>query len=151
MIDQPILTPYFLDEREAEMAELPKVLGDALPGGEWRVLKIDLPEGETTYRMGALYRALADEVRAAVDAGHRPVSIAGDCCATIGVLAGLQHAGLEPTLIWFDAHGDFNTWETTSKRLSGGYAAGNGGRPGRAIAIGRCRAATVAGKQGHID
>jgi arginase len=120
MIDQPILTPYFLDEREAEMAELPKVLGDALPGGEWRVLKIDLPEGETTYRLGALYRALADEGRAAVDAGRRPVSIAGDCCATIGVLAGLQHAGLEPTLIWFDAHGDFNTWETTSSGFLGG-------------------------------
>ena len=48
------------------------------------------------------------------------MSIAGDCCAAIGVLAGLQRAGVEPTLIWFDAHGDFNTWETTPSGFLGG-------------------------------
>jgi len=36
------------------------------------------------------------------------VSIAGDCCAAIGELAGLQRAGINPLFIWFDAHGDFN-------------------------------------------
>jgi arginase len=120
MSDQPILTPYFLDKPESDMADIPVVMGDAVPGDEWRVVQPDLPEGDTTYRMGVLYRTLADEVRAAVDAGRRPVSITGDCCATIGVLAGLQQAGLEPTLIWFDAHGDFNTWETTPSGFLGG-------------------------------
>jgi arginase len=49
-----------------------------------------------------------------------PVSVAGDCCTTIGVLAGLQQAGVEPSLIWFDAHGDFNTWETSPSGFLGG-------------------------------
>ncbi|MGR8953068.1 MAG: ZIP family metal transporter, partial [Gammaproteobacteria bacterium] len=34
----------------------------------------------------------------AIGQGQRPVSVAGDCCTTIGFLAGLQQAGLEPTL-----------------------------------------------------
>lgn len=33
---------------------------------------------------------------------------------------GLQRAGIDPNLIWFDAHGDFNTWETTSSGFPGG-------------------------------
>jgi arginase len=49
-----------------------------------------------------------------------PVSIAGDCCTAIGVMAGLQRAGIEPLFIWFDAHGDFNTWETTPSGFLGG-------------------------------
>jgi arginase len=32
----------------------------------------------------------------------------------------LQRAGCDPTLIWFDAHGDFNTWETTPSGFLGG-------------------------------
>ncbi len=34
-------------------------------------------------------------------------------------LAGVV-AGIDPTLDWFDAHGDFHTWETTSSRFLGG-------------------------------
>ena len=45
---------------------------------------------------------------------------AGDCLAAIGVLAGLQRAGIDPSLIWFDAHGDFHTWETTRSGFLGG-------------------------------
>lgn len=105
MVDRYILTPYFLDTPQPDIDEI------AVNG--WRVVRAELPAGEKTVRMGALYDALAAEVQAAVTAGERPIAIAGDCCATIGVLAGLQQAGLEPTLIWLDAHGDFNTWQTT--------------------------------------
>ena len=112
MTDRFILTPYFLDEYEPEVA--------GLAGNDWRVVMTELPAAEKTSRMGILYRALAAEVRDAVLAGERPVAINGDCCATIGVLAGLQEAGLEPTLIWLDAHGDFNTWETTPSGFLGG-------------------------------
>jgi arginase len=112
MGDHYILTPYFLDEPETDLGLIPK--------DDWQIVQVDLPEGERTTRMGALYRALAGEVSAALSAGKRPVSLAGDCCATIGVLAGLQQAGIEPTLIWFDAHGDFNTWDTTPSGFLGG-------------------------------
>jgi arginase len=38
----------------------------------------------------------------------------------MGVVAGLQRAGIEPDLVWLDAHGDFNTWETTPSGYLGG-------------------------------
>lgn len=112
MTDRHILTPYSLDIYEPETI--------SMAGDDWRVVEVDLPPAAKTARMAVLYRALAAEVRDAVLAGERPVVINGDCCATIGVLAGLQQAGLEPTLIWFDAHGDFNTWETTPSGFLGG-------------------------------
>ncbi|MCA9868176.1 MAG: arginase family protein [Anaerolineae bacterium] len=112
MNDRFILSPYFLDEYKPAVA--------ALAADDWRVVWAELPPGETTARMGALYHALAADVRAVVDAGERPVTIAGDCCATIGMMAGLQQSGAQPTLIWLDAHGDFNTPETTPSGFLGG-------------------------------
>lgn len=44
----------------------------------------------------------------------------GDCLLSIGVLAGLQRKGLDPMVVWFDAHGDFHTWETTRSGFLGG-------------------------------
>jgi arginase len=35
-------------------------------------------------------------------------------------MAGLRRAGLNPVLVWLDAHGDFNTWETTPSGFIGG-------------------------------
>jgi arginase len=107
-----ILTPYFLDEVEEDMFDL------ARPG--WEVIQPILPPGTKMERMTALYRSLRDVVASAAATGAMPVSVAGDCCTTIGVLAGLQQAGFDPSLIWFDAHGDFNTWETTPSGFLGG-------------------------------
>jgi len=112
MADRFILTPYFLDTAVLGLEQL------ARPG--WQLNQLELPPGEKQARMVALYRPLASLVAGALSAGMRPVSLAGDCCTTIGVLAGLQQAGLAPTLIWFDAHGDFNTWETTPSGFLGG-------------------------------
>jgi len=89
-------------------------------GEDWWSNKPQLPQGEAQQRMTDLYRPLAEMVLTAINAGERPVSVAGDCCTTIAVLAGLQQAQMNPTLIWFDAHGDFNTWETTPSGFLGG-------------------------------
>ena len=35
-------------------------------------------------------------------------------------MAGLQHAGLDPAIVWFDAHGDVQTLETTTSGYLGG-------------------------------
>jgi arginase len=107
-----ILTPFFLDEPSPEL--------EALAQPDWHINKPALPTGERQQRMSAIHEPLARTVADAVARGERPVSIAGDCCTTIGVLAGLQRAGLQPTLIWLDAHGDFNTWETTPSGFVGG-------------------------------
>ncbi len=110
--NQTLLTPLFLDTRVPGLEAL------ARPG--WELNKPTLPAGDQQTRMGVVHRALADLVAASLGSGRRPVSIAGDCCTAIGVAAGLQRAGLDCRLIWFDAHGDFNTPETTPSGFLGG-------------------------------
>lgn len=112
MQNQMILTPFFLDE------PLPGL--ESLAASDWRINKPHLPEGETQQRLSALHKPLADFTQQSILNAKRPISIAGDCCTAIGMLAGLQRAGLDPILIWFDAHGDFNTWETTLSGFLGG-------------------------------
>ncbi len=58
-----------------------------------------------------LNRLIAVHVGAAVEAGRFPLVLSGNCNAAIGIVAGLRANPLG--LIWFDAHGDFNTPETT--------------------------------------
>jgi arginase len=49
-----------------------------------------------------------------------PVVLSGDCITPLAVLAGLQRRGVDAALIWFDAHGDFHTEETTHSGYLGG-------------------------------
>lgn len=76
-----------------------------------------LPDGSQMERMAVLYNELAGNI--AADDGL-PTVYAGDCCVILGVLAGLQRGGIDPVLTFFDAHGDFNTWETTPSGFIGG-------------------------------
>ncbi len=112
MTNQFILTPYYIDHYLNGLSDM------AQP--DWWINDPGLPEEEPQKRLVHLYRPLRDFVKRALDSGRRPVSIAGDCCTSLGVAAGLQAAGIDPTLIWFDAHGDFNTWETTPSGFLGG-------------------------------
>jgi arginase len=112
MPNKYLLTPYFLDNVTPGL--------DTLLLPDWLINRPELSPGETQARMITIYKPLAAFVAATVQAGNRPVSVAGDCCTTLGVLAGLQQAGVTPTLIWFDAHGDFNTWETSPSGFLGG-------------------------------
>jgi arginase len=112
MQNQFILSPFFLEK------PLPAAKRLALP--DWIINKPLLQEKGQLKRMSIVHRHLADIVSKTVKSGYRPVSIAGDCCTVIGVLAGLQRAGVNPRLVWLDAHGDFNTWETTPSGFIGG-------------------------------
>ena len=107
-----ILTPFFIDRPVDHFR--------SLAGDDWVVNTPPLPAGELQDRVSCLHRPLADFVHDTVAAGRRPVSFCGDCCSAIAVLAGLQRASVAPTLIWFDAHGDFNTWETSPSGFLGG-------------------------------
>lgn len=120
MENQYILTPYFMGERASGLDDL------AQPG--WVVNRraaepeagSQLTPQQQQEHIITLLRPLRAAVAGAARAARRPVSIAGDCIATMGVLAGLHDAGISPTLIWLDAHGDFNTWETTPSGFLGG-------------------------------
>jgi arginase len=107
-----ILTPYFLDEPLAGLAELEK------PG--WALNTPPLSGQTRLERLAVLQQGLAGQVQASLEAGLMPVSIAGDCISSLGVWAGLKRSGIDAQLIWFDAHGDFNTWETSPSGFLGG-------------------------------
>ncbi len=110
--DRYLLTPFFLDQPLPEL--------ESLVDAGWIVNRPTLPEAPVLERMSIVHRGLAQLVADAVGRGERPVSIAGDCCATLPVMAGLRRAGLPPVLVWLDAHGDFNTPETTPSGFLGG-------------------------------
>ncbi|HEU0016611.1 MAG TPA: arginase family protein [Longimicrobium sp.] len=78
-------------------------------------------------------RALAERVRAARSAGELPVILAGNCGTSLGTLAGI---GSAPGVVWFDAHGDFNTPDTSGSGFLDGMSL--------AAATGRCWAALAA-------
>jgi arginase len=76
-----------------------------------------------------LMRRLAAGIRAAREAGHFPVILSGNCgVAAIGALSGL--APTPRSILWFDAHGEANTPETTGSGFLDGM--------GLAIAWGWC-------------
>jgi arginase len=112
MQNQMILTPFFLDESLADL--------ESLAVSDWLINKPELLPGDKQQRMSIVHRQLADFTAESILTGNRPVSIAGDCCSSLGMMAGLQRTGCDPALIWFDAHGDFNTWETTPSGFLGG-------------------------------
>jgi len=58
-----------------------------------------------------LARRLAAAVRSARAAGHFPLVLSGNCNTAVGTLSGLTPA--RRATFWFDAHGDYNTPETT--------------------------------------
>jgi arginase len=146
---QLLAVPYDSGNHRARMGAGPEALLDAgleralrenghrvhtrvaeLAPGSWRA------EIQTSFE---LMRMLSAAVREAVESGRLPIVLAGNCNTAIGTLAGL---GGDVGVTWFDAHGDFNTPETTTSGFLDGTAV--------AIITGRCwkqLAVTVPGFQ----
>jgi arginase len=82
---------------------------------------------------------VSEWVRQTLDEGGFPLVLSGNCnTAAIGTVSG---AGPEDLgIVWFDAHGEFNTPETTTTGFIDGM--------GLAIAVGRCWKAMAAGVPG---
>ncbi|TVT24612.1 arginase family protein [Amycolatopsis acidiphila] len=104
--------PFHQDERLPDGA-LP------LPGD---AVTPDLPDGDLWRRLNALYDDVAGEVARRIDAGERPTVVSGDCLMALPVLAGAQRAGADPSVIWFDAHGDAHTPASSTSGYVGGMA-----------------------------
>lgn len=127
---QILAVPYDSGNRGARMGAGPETLLDSglekalrnaghtvgtkvaeITKGSWHA------EIQTSFQ---LMRMLATEVRAARQSNHLPIVLAGNCNTPVGTLAGL---GAESTgVAWFDAHGDFNTPETTNSGFLDGTA-----------------------------
>lgn len=79
--------------------------------------------GNIWQRLTKLYDAVAQTV--AAHSGRpdsMPVVISGDCLVALGTIVGIQRAGLDPSIVWFDAHGDIHTLQTSTSGYLGGMA-----------------------------
>jgi arginase len=92
-----------------------------LPVVEARLDPADREEGRTAVNIGKLGASTAQLVAAARRAGRAAFVLAGDDTAAVGVVAGLQQAdGSGIGIVWLDAHGDFNTPETSYSGILAG-------------------------------
>jgi arginase len=108
-----IMVPYHLDEHTPDL-DIPLP-----PGTEVRALiEEDLTEATVWARLAHLYESVAGAVESQADGMSTVVS--GDCVVALGTVAGLQRRGLRPSIVWFDAHGDVQSLETTASGYLGG-------------------------------
>ena len=68
----------------------------------------------------SVLRELAPQVRSAVESGSLPLVLAGQCMSSLATSAGL--GGQDLGVVWFDAHGDVNTPETSPSGFLDGMA-----------------------------
>jgi len=85
-------------------------------GHRVRVTRIELPPNSWSSEIGTAFE-LMRLVAAAIAAadGSLPVILAGNCITSLGALA-------RTGIVWFDAHGDFNTPDTTTSGFLDGTA-----------------------------
>ncbi|MEO5875148.1 MAG: arginase family protein [Streptosporangiaceae bacterium] len=103
--------PYHLDEH------LPGLVFPVVPD---QTVTVQLAPGPSWKRMAVLYDTVAEVVAETVRAGEVPLVASGDCTTALGTVTGLQRAGISPSIVWFDAHGDVHTPATTTSGYLGG-------------------------------
>ena len=94
-----------------------RVIGEPSPGRP-RNWDLDLPEARPVLDAGAA------EVSAALDQGELPFLTASDCSICIATLPTVARRVPGVQIAWFDAHGDFNTPESTPSGFLGGMCLG---------------------------
>jgi arginase len=91
-------------------------------GHDVREAVVEMPSQTAPHEMArvvAVQRALADLVRQAVGDGELPLILAGNCSTAVGTLSARPP---DAAIVWFDAHADFNTAETTTTGMLDGLA-----------------------------
>lgn len=133
-----VVIPYDSGHRGKRMGAGPERLIQAgierslrKAGSKVKTTPIELPSGffpAEPQAAFALNRLLARAVGNASSAGDFPLILSGNCNSVLGTLSGLRVSDIG--IMWFDAHGDFNTPETTSSGFFDGMSL--------AAATGRC-------------
>ncbi|MFW6198655.1 MAG: arginase family protein [Acidobacteriota bacterium] len=121
--------PYDTGRRGWRMGAGPERLAEVVGGGALtaagvdaraRVVEADVdPPTETSVAFDLAARISA-AVKASRASARLPLVLAGNCMSALGTVAGL---GADRTaVVWFDAHGDLNTPETTTSGFLDGMA-----------------------------
>ena len=133
---QPVIVPYRYDERDEGLGRGPGALLQAglvdrlLASGHAVAAPVESSLGDdervlgpVAVNIGKLGAKTATLVADARRSGAAALVLAGDDTAAIGAVAGLQQAagaGAAIGVVWLDAHGDFNTPETTYSGILAG-------------------------------
>lgn len=107
-----IQVPYYLGREHADLSRGPARLADAI-GGDSIVVEAPRPSvlPNEVAESFAVIRAVASIVRETVEEGRFPLVLAVNCFTSLGTVAGV---GRDVGVVWFDAHGDFHTPDTTT-------------------------------------
>ena len=110
-----VQVPYELGRPGVGLATGVPVLAEALAAELSAETAVVEPSGGSWNEVGAsmdVVRAVAQTVGEVVARGDFPFVLSGTCSSALGTVAGLgSPAGLG--VVWLDAHGDFNTPETS--------------------------------------
>lgn len=109
--------PYFIGERIETRTEVYSIQKSGFAediNAEWVNITPDFAAYDNP--VIAVNRALARTIAAHPD--KTPIVFASDCVSAFGCMKGLESQ--QPAVVWFDAHGDFNTNQTTPSGFLGG-------------------------------
>lgn len=128
---QIIHVPYDSGYKDFRMGRGPShILRQLKAEKSFPVDQVEVPD-QVALEIGtsfAVARQIAEKVRHAIANEKFPLILAGNCISCVGTIAGLGMPS--PAIIWLDAHGDFNTPETTISGFLDGMAL--------STAVGRC-------------
>jgi arginase len=107
-----IQVPYYLGREHPDLSRGPDILAAAI-GGETVVVAAPEPRpvpNEVADSFDVI-RSVRSAVREAVQDGRFPLVLAVNCFTSLGTVGGI---GRDIGVVWFDAHGDFHTPDSTT-------------------------------------
>jgi arginase len=121
---QAVLVPYDLDALRHGNGAGPEALVsngalDGLDVGGTTSIEVSTGAASQIQQCIAIDAAIARAVHPVCDAGDVAIVFSGSCHACLGSLSGI---GARAAIIWFDAHGDLNTPDTTESGYFDGMA-----------------------------
>jgi arginase len=111
------------EQRFMGLQEAPAVLGSLLADRLAAEKRVRIPFNPRERWLSAAReacRGLSDGVLASLHEGATAAVIGGECTVIAGALSGALTAEPELSLVYFDAHGDFNTMATTPSHYISG-------------------------------
>ncbi len=116
-----VVVPYDVEHDDTSLARSPRELLEA--GFQERLEKLghrvsvshvwSREEGDKMAVVSSVALMTARQVARARSRNRFPLVLSGGCLAAVGVVSGLQRPGRRIGILWIDAHGDFNTPEST--------------------------------------
>jgi arginase len=123
-VERPLTTIGMLCRTSERVEHATRALAEGLPG-DARFVGSEEPPRETSWQddlrdsRGCLLEA-GGQIDDALSAGAFPLLVAGSCSIALTTLAAVGRHRPEARVLWLDAHGDYNTPDTSPSGFLGG-------------------------------